>query len=118
MPRSSGVWNWSMSRKWSGGAARLRAGRRPGWRPRGWRDWPRPLLRGPFARHLAEDADRFVDLGFAGDERRQDAQHVVARGQHEKTLRARLGDDVAGGDHAFDAEQHAGATHAVEHLGM
>ena len=65
-------------------------------------------------------AHALVDLALADDQRRQDAQHVVAGGQAEQPLAAQLGDEIAGRQLglAADAEQVAGAAQFGEQLGM
>src|SRR5579872_2714076 len=87
------------------------AGRRPGSALAPALSCRRPLLR-----HLVHDAERRLDLGLADDQRRQDAQHIVAGGQQQKAFGARFGDEVAGWDHAFDAEQMARAAHLRQQL--
>src|SRR5476651_1614760 len=44
---------------------------------------------GGFERHggLAEKVDAFVEGGFVGDQRREDADHVLARGRHQQAER-------------------------------
>src|SRR6266852_33318 len=51
----------------------------------------------PFPRDPVEDAHPLLDLAFADDQRRQNAQHVLAGGQAEQPLGPQFGDEIAGG---------------------
>ena len=81
-----------MSRKWRGGPGP--AARRPASRA-SWRD-ASAAHAGHSRATLFEDAERLVDLALADDQRRQDAQHIVAGGQAQQALAAQLGDEIAG----------------------
>src|SRR5216683_3920391 len=109
-----------MSRKWRGGPASLRP-------PRSAAPtfaigataltMPSSGLR-PFPRNPVEDGHPLFDLSFADDQRRQDAQHVLAGGQAEQPLSPQFGDKIAGRQRrlAADAEQVPRAAQFGEQL--
>jgi len=61
----------------------------------------------PVSSDLVEDRHALVDFALADDQRRQDAQHVVAGGQAQEALGPQFRDEIAGGQRllAADAEQ-------------
>src|SRR5260370_42566558 len=98
-----------MSRKWRGGPAFLRP---PSSAAPTFAIGPTALtmpssrLR-PFPPAPIEDAHPLFDFRFADNQRRQDAQHVLAGGQAKQPLGSQFGDEIAGGQRrlAADAEQ-------------
>src|SRR5204863_8709630 len=86
-----------MSRKWRGGASCRRPpnSAAPAAATGATALTARGSRGGPFPRNLVEDAEPLCDVSFADDERRQEAQHVLAGGQREEPIGPERRDEIA-----------------------
>src|SRR6266446_184945 len=69
-------------------------------------------------RGLLEDGDALVECGLVGDQRREEADHVLARDRHQHAERQQAVDHLARRHLAAQALQEARAAPFGEHLGM